>query len=102
MHQDDNTGQAVPLLAALVAIAGLALVGLGLLGGRVTDAAHARTAADAAALAGVVDGERGARRLAAANGAALEAFRIVGGDVLVTVRAGDAHATARATLSVDP
>ena len=106
MHQandDENeAGQAVPLLAALVGIAALMLFGLGLLGGRVTDAARARTAADAAALAGVVDGEPGARRLAAANGASLEAFRIVGTDVLVTVRAGGAHATARATLSFDP
>ena len=95
-------GQAVPLLAALVVVSGLAVVGLGVLGQRTVQAARARTAADAAALAGVVDGEAGARRLAVANGARLEAYRTLGGDVVVTVVVGRAHATARATLSLDP
>ena len=97
-------GQAVPLLAATVAVTGLALVGLATLGRAAVSAARARAAADAAALAGVVDGEPGARRLAAANGAALVSFTRAGdgGDVVVVVRVGRAVATARAAWSWAP
>lgn len=96
-----DEGQAVPLLAAFVVVAGLALVALGIAGRRTVDAARARTAADAAALAGVVDGEVGARRLAAANGGVLVSFTRIGPDVVVRVAVGAARATARATLSLD-
>jgi hypothetical protein len=89
------------LLAAVVVLAATALVGLGLLGQRTTQAARARTAADAAALAGTLDGEAGARRLAAANGGTVVAFHVLGDDVVVTVVVGAARATARATLSFD-
>lgn len=100
----DERGQAVPLLVALLALAGLTLVGLAGLGRAAVTAARARSAADAAALAGVTDGVAGARRLAAANGAELVSFTRTGGagDVVVVVRVGDARATARATWSWAP
>ncbi len=100
-HSSREHGQAVPLLAAFVVVAGLAALALGIAGRRTIDAARARTAADAAALAGVVDGDAGARRLAAANGAVLVSFTRVGADVVVRVVVGAATATARATLSLD-
>lgn len=93
-------GQAVPLLAAAVAIGGLAVVGVAELGAAAVQAARARSAADAAALAGVTDGRDGAARLAGANGGTLVAFTRTGeGDVVVVVRVGRARATARATWS---
>lgn len=61
------------------------------------DAQRARTAADAAALAGVSTGSSGSARLAAANDAELVSWSRAGDDVTVTVRVGDATATARAT-----
>ncbi len=58
---------------------------------------RARTAADAAALAGVTGGRVGSARLAAANGGTLVGWRIVGDDVIVTVEVGGHRASARAT-----
>lgn len=95
LGRDD--GQAVPLIAALVGIAGALALALGALGGDVVDAGRARSAADAAALAGVHGGRRAANALADRNGAVLTTWRRVGDDVVVTVRVGDATATARAT-----
>jgi len=94
-HGDD--GQAVPLAAALVVIAALLVLGMGALAGDVGDAGRARSAADAAALAGVEGGRPAAAALAAANGGVLVAWRGDGGAVEVTVRIGRASATARAT-----
>lgn len=61
------------------------------------DRQRAQTAADAAALAGVIGGRAGAARLAAANEATLVAWRVVGDDVIVTVEVGSHRASARAT-----
>jgi hypothetical protein len=58
--------------------------------------AHARTAADAAALAGAAEGRAAAEEVARANGAVLESFATDGPDVEVRVRVGSTHATARA------
>lgn len=92
----DDRGQVVPLLALLiVAVGGLAL-GLGRLGGDAVEAAQARTAADAAALAGAAEGESAARALAQANGAELVSFVPEGPEVQVRTRVGDAEAVARA------
>ena len=99
---DGDDGQAVPLLVAVLVCAAVLVSAFGVLGARVADAARARTAADAAALAGVVDGPDGARRLAAANGAVVESYGVMGANIVVRVRVGGAHATARATLSPDP
>lgn len=93
----DERGQAVPLTAALVALAVVLVLGMGQLSGDVVDAGRARSAADAAALAGVHGGRVAATSLAARNGAVLTSWRQDGDEVLVTVRVGAASATARAT-----
>jgi len=92
----DDRGQATPLAAALLAIVIVAMVGLVPVGRALADRAHARTAADAAALAGAADGEDAARSLAADNGAELLEYRRAGDEVVVRVRVGDTDAWARA------
>ena len=71
MRRGDERGQAVPLALAVVALAILAMAALAELGGNVVDAGRARTAADAAALAGVEGGREASARVAADNGAVL-------------------------------
>ncbi|HEX6166573.1 MAG TPA: M15 family metallopeptidase [Acidimicrobiales bacterium] len=95
-HRGDDRGQALPLAAAMLAVVTVALVGLVPVGLAVRERAAARTAADAAALAGAVEGEQVARDLAGANGGELVAFRRTGDEVVVRVRVGDAVADARA------
>ena len=63
------------------------------------DRARAQTAADAAALGGVVDGEEEAADLARRNGATLLSFVDEGDQVQVWVGVRDAVATARAERS---
>jgi hypothetical protein len=92
----DDRGQVAPLLALLAVAIGLACLGLGRFGGAAVDAASARTAADAAALAGAVDGEDAARTLAVRNGGRLESFERAGDDVRVRVRVGPHAVSARA------
>ena len=96
---NDDRGQLLPMVALLVAMA----MGLAVLivetARLVGERAIAQTAADAAALAAVVDSGGGrwrASEMAAANGAVLESFRQLGASVEVTVRVGRARATARA------
>jgi hypothetical protein len=95
----DELGQAIPLVIGVVAVMALLLIGVAWLSTSVIDAASARTAADAAALAGAVDGRSAASRLAADNGAELVAFQHIGDDVVVTVRVGRATVSARATAN---
>ena len=90
-------GQALPFGLALAGLAAVLTVGLGTLAGDVVDAGRARTAADAAALAGVTGGPAAAGRLAAANGARVVAWSRSGATVTVTVAVGSATATAWAT-----
>ena len=87
----------MPLAAALVAIAGVLVLGIGVLARDVVDAGRARSAADAAALAGVAGGRAASIALATGNGATIVSWQRLGDDVVVTVRVGDATATARAT-----
>jgi hypothetical protein len=98
---NDERGQAVPLALAVIVVAVLAMVALAQLGGHVVDAARARTAADAAALAGVEGGHDAAARAAAGNGAVLVAWSSeadgAATTVRVTVRVGRASATAAAS-----
>lgn len=69
--------------------------------GRVLDeAARARTAADAAALAGAAEGRAAAVEMAAANGAELVSFEQTGDQVTVAVRAGRLVRRARAEATV--
>jgi hypothetical protein len=95
-HRGDDRGQALPLAAAMLAVVTVALVGLVPVGLAVRERAAARTAADAAALAGAVEGEQAAHDLAVANGGELVAFRRTGDEVVVRVRVGAAAADARA------
>jgi len=97
-----DRGQAVPLVIAVVALAAFAVVALGRFAVGTVDAARARTAADAAALAGAADGEAAAAAAAADNGGTLESFAAVGVDVVVRVRVGRAVAEARASMVLSP
>uniref|UniRef100_UPI00261FD856 hypothetical protein n=1 Tax=Ilumatobacter sp. TaxID=1967498 RepID=UPI00261FD856 len=65
--------------------------------GDLVDRQQARTAADAAALAGVHGGRSASARLAAANGAVLVGYRRDGRRVTVEVTVGDQVVRARAT-----
>lgn len=94
-----DSGQAVPLAAAVVAVLLMAVVALGRFANDVGDAARARTAADASALAGASDGASGAAALAAANGATIVSISIGPGTCQVTVRVGDATSSARASVN---
>jgi hypothetical protein len=99
----DERGQVAPLLALFAVAIGLACFGLGRFGAGAVSAASARTAADAAALAGAVGGKEAAAGLARENGGRLESFEAAGGDVRVRVRVG-AHvvaARARSSASVN-
>lgn len=94
-----DRGQAMPWMLLVVALA-MALVAFAArLGPAVDDAARARTAADAAALAGAAGGEDDARSLAVANGGELLAFERTSGGVMVVVRVGAARARAEAAGS---
>ena len=100
MHHRDERGQVAPLLALFAVAVGLACLGLGRFAGGAVDAASARTAADAAALAGASGGgEAAARSLATANGARLVSYESAGGDVRVRVRVGPHTVSARARSS---
>jgi hypothetical protein len=106
---------AVALLVLLVALAvsGVAIVATVRVADVLVAADRARTAADAAALAGVLHGRGAADRVAAANGAVVVAWESVdvesshgigavatdspSVEVIIEVRVGNALATARAT-----
>ena len=89
-------GSTVPLLAVLVLAAGGAIVLLGRLGGAAVDRASARTAADAAALAGAAEGRAAAASVATADGGRIESYRELGAETEVRVSLGRATAVARA------
>ena len=86
----------LPLLALLVLAAGGAIVLLGRIGGAAVDRASARTAADAAALAGAAQGRAGAVSVAAADGGHIDSYRELGVETEVRVTVGRATAVARA------
>jgi hypothetical protein len=90
-------GQAAPFAAAAAALAVVLTLAVGRLAADLVDAARARTAADASALAAVHGGRAAADTLAARHDAAVIAWSQSGRDVVVTVRVGHAVATARAT-----
>jgi putative Flp pilus-assembly TadE/G-like protein len=97
----DERGQAVPLALVVVAIAVIVMLAIAELGGNVVDGGRARTAADAAALAGVEGGREASERVAAGNGASVVAWTSRpdgdGVTVTVTVQVGRARATAAAS-----
>jgi len=89
-------GSTVPLLAMLVLAAGGAIVLVGRIGGAAVDRASARTAADAAALAGAAEGRGVAASVAAADGGRIESYRDLGLETEIRVSVGRATAVARA------
>jgi uncharacterized membrane protein len=96
MRARSDRGQLAPLYAVIVLVAGGSMVLLVHLGVLALHRAQARSAADAAALAGAAEGRDAADEVARRNGAVLESFIAVGTDVEVRVRVGSTHATARA------
>lgn len=93
-----DTGSALVLVVLVtVAIALAVITALPPVLGDLDDRQRARSAADAAALAGVVGGPTGAAAYALANDATLMSFSVDGREVTVSVRVGDQVASARAT-----
>ena len=97
-HERDR-GQALPWMMMVVAAAIKLIVVAVRLAIVVDDAARARTAADAAALAGAAAGDLAARDLAERNGDELLSFERTWRDVRVEVRIGDVEARAEALAS---
>jgi len=95
-HSTRERGQVSPLIALVVVATAVAALLVAELGTAVTDRAQARTAADAAALAGVNGGRAAAAAIAVADHGSLERFVVAAGATEVTVRVGRARATARA------
>lgn len=96
MRARGDNGQLLPIYALAVLIAGGAMLVLVHLGTLAVHRAQARTAADAAALAGAAEGRSAADQVAARNGAVIESYSSSGDDVELRVRIGTSHATARA------
>ena len=97
--ENHDSGQVLPVVAmGLVLVVGLVVL-VATVGQVVDERARARTAADAAALAGAAGGSAAAEQVAVENGAVLEEYEAVGSDVLVRVRVGRARADARAATT---
>jgi hypothetical protein len=95
---DRDGGQAVVSAGAtLFVLMVVLLLALADVGGHAIERTRARTAADAAALAGLEGGRVAAARLAAAHGASIVSWHEAGSVVEVEVQVGDAIAAARAT-----
>lgn len=93
---DADRGQATVFGVAALGLVGMMLVALGPMGRALADRAQARTAADAAALAGAARGEAAARDTAAANGGDLVGYDVEDGEVVVEVEVGGVGAFSRA------
>lgn len=92
----DECGQAVPLLLVFVVFIGVIGLAIAKVGAQAVDETHAQTAADAAALAGVVGGRSAAAEVAQKNGATIESYLVDHDDVQVIVVIGTRRAAARA------
>ena len=95
-----DKGQAVPLMTLVLLTTLTLLLAVARVAPLVDDAARARTAADAAALAGAAEGRAGADRFARSNGGTLVSYEESGSTVTVEVVVGNASAAARAAASV--
>jgi hypothetical protein len=95
----DAGGVLVLVLLVAAVLATALMSALGDLGGTVVDRTRARTAADAAALAGLSGGAAEAARIAVQNGAVLVSFHEdpVNAHVEVVVEVAGVSASARAT-----
>ena len=89
-------GQVLPLMVLVILVGLGAALAMARLGVEVIDRARARTAADAAALAGVDGGRPAADAAARANGGRVVRFVSSGGATEVEVQVGGSEATARA------
>ncbi len=87
-------------MALVLMLVVVSLLGLVRVGSALDDSARARTAADAAALAGAIEGRNGALDMASRNGGELLRFELRAGTADVEVRVGDATARARASARV--
>lgn len=100
-------GSVTVLMAGVIVVLGALIWWVGRTGGVLLDRSRAQTAADAAALAGAVQGEEAARSLATANGASVVSFNssvsVDGGvDVQVDVVIHGVVATATAHYQPPP
>jgi hypothetical protein len=95
-RRNTERGSVLPLVAVGILVAGGAVLLLGRMGTAAVDRASARTAADAAALAGASEGRAAASSVAAANGGRMASYREQGFDTEVSVTVGQARAMARA------
>lgn len=91
-----DRGQATPLWAIVILLAGLLLIPTAKVARAALERVEAQSAADAAALAGALEDEDAARDAARANGATVVDYRTSGDRVEVVVRVGSHEATARA------
>lgn len=103
-RSNDDRGQTTVLATLVLGVAVLLMAGMAMAGVALRDRAQARSAADAAALAGAAEGEASAAALARANGAQLVDYESDGGRVVVEVEVGriNAFAKARVRPSVVP
>ena len=92
-----QVGQSSLLVIAVLVVVVLGIAVLAATAGLAHDRSRARTAADAGALAAVLDGDAAARQVARRNGATEVTIAWSGDEVEVQVRVGRAEATARAT-----
>ena len=93
---EDERGQVLPLAAGIVVLAAAAMLLVVHLGHAANERARARTAADAAALAGAAEGRDAAEAISTANHAVIETYLELADGVELTVHVGAARATARA------
>jgi hypothetical protein len=91
-----DSGQVAPLFSVLLVAAATVVFVIAQLGARAADQARAQTAADAAALAGVIGGLDAAARLAGANSGVLVEASVDGTVTAVAVTTGEARARAHA------
>lgn len=95
---DQEHGAATLLVAAVIGIACLVCIVLVRLGEQVTLNARAHIAAEAAALAGALNGEAAAHHVASANGASIIEYLIDAPLVQVVVEIKGMRVSARAEL----
>src|SRR4051794_37711363 len=96
MHFRNQRGQVAPLLAITMVAAGFCCLVVARFGVAAVERAHARTVADAAALAGAAAGRDAAAQTASANGGRILRYAQQGSDVLLRAAVDDAAATAKA------
>ena len=92
----NERGQVAPLMAITMVAAGFCCLVVVRFGVAALERAHARTAADAAALAGAAAGRDAAVQAAGANGGRILRYLQQGSDVLLRVGVDTAAATAKA------